>query len=92
MEELIREREEDVLLARSSGCVHLEAGTDRMVKQERAKRQRETGKSMIDAVIVSHEFTDHCHRETLLEVDRDVPVFASKVGKGSLGEGWFWSI
>jgi hypothetical protein len=34
--------------------------------------------SFIDAVTVSHEFSDHCHRETLLEVDPEVPVFAIK--------------
>jgi hypothetical protein len=33
--------------------------------------------SPIDAVVVSHEFTDHCHRETLLEIRPTVPVFAS---------------
>ncbi|GAB1743667.1 hypothetical protein NU219Hw_g593t1 [Hortaea werneckii] len=32
--------------------------------------------TFIDAVAVSHEFTDHCHKETLLEVHQDVPVFA----------------
>ncbi|KAF2091015.1 hypothetical protein K490DRAFT_62348 [Saccharata proteae CBS 121410] len=37
--------------------------------------ERET---CIDAVAVSHEFTDHCHRETLEEVGRDVPVFATE--------------
>ena len=31
----------------------------------------------IDAVVVSHEFTDHCHRQTLLEVDPATPVFAT---------------
>jgi hypothetical protein len=35
--------------------------------------------SFIDAVAVSHEFTDHCHRETLEEVHPDVPVFATAV-------------
>ena len=33
--------------------------------------------NLIDAVIVSHEFTDHCHKRTLLEVDPKVPVFAT---------------
>jgi hypothetical protein len=33
--------------------------------------------SIIDAIAISHEFTDHCHRETLLEAARSVPVFAS---------------
>ena len=31
----------------------------------------------IDAVVVSHEFTDHMHKETLLEISPRVPVFAT---------------
>ena len=31
----------------------------------------------IDAVVCSHEFTDHCHRKTLEEVDPSVPCFAT---------------
>jgi hypothetical protein len=41
-------------------------------------REKEEG-SCIDAVAISHEFTDHCHRETLEEVERSVPVFATTV-------------
>ncbi|KAF7943778.1 uncharacterized protein EAE97_005848 [Botrytis byssoidea] len=33
--------------------------------------------SWIDAVVVSHEFTDHMHKETLLEIPNTVPVFAT---------------
>ena len=33
----------------------------------------------IDAVIVSHEFTDHCHRATLGTLDPKVPVYATTV-------------
>lgn len=33
--------------------------------------------SPIDAVVISHEFTDHMHKGTLLEVHPSVPVFAS---------------
>jgi hypothetical protein len=33
----------------------------------------------IDVVAVCHEFTDHCHKDTLIEVGKDVPVFAAKV-------------
>ena len=33
----------------------------------------------IDAVIVSHEFTDHCHRATLETVDNKIPVYATPV-------------
>ncbi|MCJ1273019.1 hypothetical protein MMC21_000808 [Puttea exsequens] len=36
------------------------------------------GNPHIDAVIVSHEFTDHCNKNTLLELDPDTPIFATK--------------
>lgn len=32
---------------------------------------------LIDAVVVCHEFTDHMHEETLLEIRKSVPVFAA---------------
>ncbi|KAK2616476.1 hypothetical protein QQS21_000518 [Conoideocrella luteorostrata] len=35
--------------------------------------------SMIDAVVISHEFTDHCHQKTLLELPRSTPVYAADV-------------
>lgn len=35
--------------------------------------------SFVDAIIVSHEFTDHCHKDTLLEIHPVTPVFAIKV-------------
>lgn len=38
---------------------------------------REAGQSAIDAVAISHEFTDHCHQATLLELPRGTPVFAT---------------
>jgi hypothetical protein len=38
----------------------------------------EDATSPIDVVAISHEFTDHCHRETLLEISSSVPVFAPK--------------
>lgn len=41
----------------------------------------------VDAVAISHEFTDHCHKETLLEVHRDVPVFATHEA-ATLISGW----
>jgi hypothetical protein len=37
----------------------------------------EPSTSLIDAVVISHEFTDHMHKETLLEVDPSTPLFAS---------------
>lgn len=33
----------------------------------------------VDAVVVSHEFTDHCHRTTLEELPPSTPVFATDV-------------
>jgi L-ascorbate metabolism protein UlaG (beta-lactamase superfamily) len=33
----------------------------------------------LDAVIVSHEFTDHCHKATLETIDSKVPVYATTV-------------
>jgi hypothetical protein len=39
--------------------------------------KQEPGTSVIDAIAISHEFTDHCHKETLLEAHPTVPVFAS---------------
>lgn len=32
----------------------------------------------IDAVVISHEFTDHCHQATLLEIHPSVPIFATE--------------
>nr|OQO16094.1 hypothetical protein B0A51_16114 [Rachicladosporium sp. CCFEE 5018] len=45
------------------------------------------GEAAIDAVAISHEFTDHCHEATLREVGRDVPVFAVKKA-AKLIQGW----
>ncbi|KAF3918537.1 hypothetical protein ABW21_db0208182 [Orbilia brochopaga] len=41
------------------------------------KEDVEDAEGPIDAVIVSHEFTDHCHQETLMQVSSNVPVFAA---------------
>lgn len=39
--------------------------------------EREGGSAAIDAVVISHEFTDHCHQATLLELSKQTPVFAT---------------
>lgn len=36
------------------------------------------GVSYIDCVVISHEFTDHCHQATLLELPKGVPVIATE--------------
>ncbi|OCK78294.1 hypothetical protein K432DRAFT_357042 [Lepidopterella palustris CBS 459.81] len=43
--------------------------------------------TFIDAVAISHEFTDHCHKETLLEIGKDIPVFATEKA-ASLIQSW----
>ena len=42
------------------------------------KTQESESKSFIDTVVISHEFTDHCHRATLEEIHPSVPVFATE--------------
>jgi hypothetical protein len=34
--------------------------------------------SHVDIVVISHEFTDHCHRATLMELPTETPVFATE--------------
>lgn len=41
--------------------------------------QQGAPKSYIDAVVISHEFTDHCNKRTLLELDPDTPIFATRL-------------
>jgi len=54
--------------------VNGERSIDRL--QDGAKKV--SGTSYIDAVIVSHEFTDHCNKRTLLELDSDTPILATR--------------
>lgn len=37
-----------------------------------------SGESHVDCVVISHEFTDHCHQATLLELPKNVPVVATE--------------
>lgn len=55
------------------------AGEMEVLAGGRRRGGEEGERTLIDAVAVSHEFTDHCHRETLEEVHGDVPVFATEV-------------
>jgi L-ascorbate metabolism protein UlaG (beta-lactamase superfamily) len=68
--------------------VEILAGGIRMGTGRRTKAPAAAdGETFVDAVAISHEFTDHCHKETLLEVHRDVPVFATEQA-ASLISGW----
>lgn len=60
------EREADVIVVDTGGV---------------AEKEIEEGNT-IDAVVVSHEFTDHMHKETLLEIPQTVPVFATVKAAG----------
>ena len=41
----------------------------------------------IDGIVISHEFTDHCHKSTLLECDPSIPVIATTKA-ANLVRGW----
>lgn len=45
------------------------------------------GGTHIDAIVISHEFTDHCHKATLLECDPSTPVIATTKA-ATLVRGW----
>ncbi|KAF2203329.1 hypothetical protein GQ43DRAFT_390251 [Delitschia confertaspora ATCC 74209] len=59
---------------RGTPVTPMKAGTP-MKGEWEAEEDVET---LIDCVAISHEFTDHCHKETLLEVHPDVPVIATE--------------
>jgi hypothetical protein len=59
--------------------IEILTGGLRMGKGSLRFRREVDTETLIDAVAVSHEFTDHCHKDTLLEVHKDVPVFATEV-------------
>lgn len=44
--------------------------------------QLDDPKAVIDAVAISHEFTDHCHKATLTELKATVPIFAPEPAAG----------
>lgn len=46
---------------------------------KRGNSDQHASQSFIDAVVISHEFTDHCNKHTLLELDPDTPIFATKL-------------
>ncbi|KAL1302809.1 hypothetical protein AAFC00_003147 [Neodothiora populina] len=58
-------------------------------RKSNVQEMEESGdlETYIDAVAISHEFTDHCHQKTLLEVHPDVPVFAAEKAV-SLIDSW----
>jgi hypothetical protein len=67
--------------------VEILAGGLRMGKRKINVAAAAELETFVDAVAISHEFTDHCHKDTLLEVHRDVPVFATQQA-ANLISGW----
>lgn len=54
---------------------------------ESYSEDRSNTQSFIDAIVISHEFTDHCHKPTLLECHPSIPVIATTKA-ASLIRGW----
>jgi len=46
-------------------------------KRRPREEQDDSRRTFVDAVAISHEFTDHMHKATLLEINPCVPVFAA---------------
>ncbi|KAF2859377.1 hypothetical protein K470DRAFT_258997 [Piedraia hortae CBS 480.64] len=51
--------------------------TPRPAPRRRSHLFRDDAGTFLDAVIISHASPDHCHKPTLLHIDRNVPIFAS---------------
>ncbi|WPB03883.1 uncharacterized protein RHO25_008527 [Cercospora beticola] len=75
---------EEVIFEIELLAYHERVGRNKAVNVEEALNREAT---LIDAVAISHEFTDHCHKETLVELHTDVPVFAA-VEAAKLINGW----
>lgn len=75
---------EDLILGveRSASAQNLDSSWEGTVHEDTVETS-----SLVDVIAVSHEFTDHCHRETLLEAHPDVPVFAFE-GAAALIKSW----
>ncbi len=58
-----------------NGTKNLGDGTGLTKQDEKEEQGGEQGR--IDAVVISHEFTDHMHQPTLLSLPPSVPVFAT---------------
>ena len=50
-----------------------------LINSKHARSDQDPKKSYIDAVVISHEFTDHCNKQTLLELAPDTPIFATRL-------------
>lgn len=71
---------EELIRGRNAAAAASRAGASRRPRRSNSESWQRDGleRSPVDLVVVSYEFADHCHKETLLDVDGDVPVFATK--------------
>ena len=58
--------------------------TEQLLESRYSKRasflaNENINQSYIDAIVISHEFTDHCNKATLLEFEPKTPIFATKI-------------
>ncbi|KUJ08675.1 uncharacterized protein LY89DRAFT_690718 [Mollisia scopiformis] len=60
----------------------LEEGQGDVIVVDNHGLQEKQEGNVIDLVVVSHEFTDHMHKETLLEIPKTVPVLATVKAAG----------
>lgn len=56
-------------------------------EKRRPRNSSVVSHTYIDAVLISHEFTDHLHKATMLEIDPTVPIFATEKAAGLI-ESW----
>ncbi|KAF2483780.1 hypothetical protein BDY17DRAFT_154511 [Neohortaea acidophila] len=63
----------------------LASGLQQNGRSNEASLENDPPQTFVDAVCVSHEFTDHCHKDTLLELHPDTPVFAIKEAARLIG-------
>ena len=73
MQDLIREVE--ALTREYTGEIDIDR--DQASPSRTGKEEERRGGGRIHAVAISHEFTDHCHRSTLLQLDPSVIVLAA---------------
>lgn len=78
LNEVLRRREQFGLLAMGDSLDEHSAEANSSIS---------TSGNYVDAVVCSHEFTDHCHRKTLEEVNPSVPCLATTKA-AALIESW----
>ena len=61
---------------------HAKHGETKIIGRHINAHSKRPQNEYIDAVAISHEFTDHCNQHTLLELDPSTPIIATKFAAG----------